>query len=115
MDRMKRILMGHPRRFPLPAAGMGALLAKIRYANGRDSNSLAVGAANTLSVEQGEYGRLWFGINDDVLTVSRDRKSTPLNSNPPSISDAPSCLRAYARRLAAVTGIRQTPARKPAA
>ncbi len=52
-------------RLPLPGAGAGALIAKIRYRNGRDSNIVLVGSSNTLTAEPGEYGRLWLGINDD--------------------------------------------------
>jgi hypothetical protein len=50
---------------PLPNAGVGALIARIRYRQGGDSNIVPIGASNRLTVEQGEYGRLWLGINDD--------------------------------------------------
>jgi hypothetical protein len=52
-------------RRPLPEAGAGTLIAKIRYRQGGDSNILAVGTRNVLTAEPGEYGRLWLGINDD--------------------------------------------------
>jgi TolB-like protein len=42
--------------------GPNALLAKIRYRNGRDSKTITVGEKNTLLVEANEYGRLYFGI-----------------------------------------------------
>ncbi|HZS03347.1 MAG TPA: LecA/PA-IL family lectin [Blastocatellia bacterium] len=50
---------------PLQNAPAGALLAKIRYRQGGDSAVVPVGTSNRLNVEQGEYGRLWLGINDD--------------------------------------------------
>jgi hypothetical protein len=53
--------------FPLPEAGAGALIAKIRYRQGSDSNILAVGTRNTLTAEPGEYGRLILGINDNYF------------------------------------------------
>jgi hypothetical protein len=43
--------------------GPKALMAKIRYRNGGESKTLAVGATNTLSVENNEYGRLYFGVD----------------------------------------------------
>jgi hypothetical protein len=42
--------------------GPNALLAKIRYRNGGDSNVIVVGEKNMLIVEANEYGRLYFGI-----------------------------------------------------
>ena len=45
--------IGDPSRLPLPSAGLGALVARIRYTNGRESGILAVGATNTLTVEGG--------------------------------------------------------------
>lgn len=41
-----------------------SLLAKIRYARGGESSVLRVGGRNTLIVEEGEAGRLLFGIDD---------------------------------------------------
>lgn len=43
--------------------GPKALMAKIHYRNGGDSKTVAVGATNTLSVENNEYGRLYFGVD----------------------------------------------------
>src|SRR5206468_680691 len=63
--------IGDPSHLPLPSAGLGALVAKIRYTNGRESGILAVGVTNTLTVDQGEYGRLLFGINDDRFDDNR--------------------------------------------
>lgn len=54
-------------RYPVQDAGVGALLAKIRYRNGGDSNILVVGRQGGGTVEQGEYGRLLLGINDDYF------------------------------------------------
>jgi hypothetical protein len=50
---------------PAPNAGLGALIARIRYRQGGDSNIVFVGTTQTLTVDQGEFGRLWLGINDD--------------------------------------------------
>jgi TolB-like protein len=43
--------------------GAKAVIVKIHYRNGGDSKPLAVGATNTLIVENNEYGRLYFGID----------------------------------------------------
>lgn len=50
---------------PVSNAGTGALLAKIRYRNGGESNIVVVGTSRSLIIDPGEYGRLWLGINDD--------------------------------------------------
>lgn len=57
--------------FPIQDEGPGALIAKIRYRDGRDSNYVFIGARSTPAAEQGEYGRLFLGINDDFF---RDNK-----------------------------------------
>lgn len=54
-------------RYPVQDAGVGALLTKIRYRNGGDSNILVVGRQGGGTVDQNEYGRLMLGINDDYL------------------------------------------------
>ncbi|MBS1790626.1 MAG: hypothetical protein JST85_23105 [Acidobacteria bacterium] len=59
--------------YPMPEAGVGALIGKIRYRDGRDSNLVLVGTQGTPSTEAGEYGRLFLGINDDYL---RDNKGS---------------------------------------
>lgn len=59
--------------YPLPEAGVGALITKIRYRDGRDSNLLFVGAQGGATTDPGEYGRLFLGINDDYL---RDNKGS---------------------------------------
>jgi hypothetical protein len=51
--------------FPVPNAGVGAVIARIRYRDGRDSNSIFIGSRNQASTEQDEYGRLLIGVNDD--------------------------------------------------
>lgn len=56
---------GSNARYPLPDEGVGALIAKIRYRDGRDSNYLFVGERNQATAEPNEYGRLFLGINDD--------------------------------------------------
>ena len=60
-------------RYPVQDAGVGALLTRIRYRDGRDSNILVVGRSNRASTEQNEYGRLMLGINDDFF---RDNSGT---------------------------------------
>lgn len=59
--------------FPMPDEGPGALIAKIRYRNGRDSNLVFIGARGTPATEAGEFGRLFLGINDDYF---RDNRGT---------------------------------------
>lgn len=59
--------------YPVPDAGVGALIAKIRYRDGRDSNLLYIGAQNGAKTDPDEYGRLWLGINDDFV---RDNKGS---------------------------------------
>lgn len=54
-------------RYPVEEAGVGALLTRIRYRDGRESNILVVGNSNQASTEPGEYGRLMLGINDDFF------------------------------------------------
>lgn len=51
---------------PLPprAVGPNALLAKIKYPHGGESNALRIGERNTLIIQEGEQGRLFFGIDD---------------------------------------------------
>lgn len=53
--------------YPMPDAGVGALIGKIRYRDGRDSNLVLVGSQGSPSSEAGEYGRLFLGINDDYI------------------------------------------------
>ncbi|HKX30346.1 MAG TPA: hypothetical protein VJ302_21830 [Blastocatellia bacterium] len=57
--------------YPLPGEGVGALIGKIRYRNGRDSNLVFIGSRGTPTTEQNEYGRLLLGINDDNLRDNR--------------------------------------------
>lgn len=59
--------------YPVPDAGVGALIGKIRYRDGRDSNLVFIGTQGNPSTEAGEYGRLWLGINDDFV---RDNKGS---------------------------------------
>ena len=54
-------------RYPVPEAGVGAVLARIRYRDGGESNILVVGRSNSGTAEPGEYGRLLLGINDDYF------------------------------------------------
>lgn len=57
--------------YPMQNEGVGALIGKIRYRDGRDSNAVYIGSRGTPATEQGEYGRLFLGINDDYLRDNR--------------------------------------------
>lgn len=57
--------------YPMQDQGVGALIGKIRYRDGRDSNLVLIGQRGTPATEAGEYGRLFLGINDDYF---RDNK-----------------------------------------
>src|SRR5262249_111684 len=51
--------------YPIQNEGAGALIGKIRYRDGRDSNYVFIGARGGATTEPNEYGRLFLGINDD--------------------------------------------------
>ncbi len=68
-----RDVIANTASFPLQGEGAGALVAKIRYRDGRESNVVLIGSRSTPKTEQGEYGRLFLGINDDFL---RDNKGS---------------------------------------
>lgn len=53
--------------YPMQNEGVGALIAKIRYRDGRDSNFLFVGSRGGGNTEANESGRLYLGINDDYF------------------------------------------------
>jgi hypothetical protein len=53
--------------YPMNDQGVGALIAKIRYRDGRDSNYVFVGSRSAPTTEPNEYGRLFLGINDDFF------------------------------------------------
>ncbi|MGH9839119.1 MAG: hypothetical protein ACREEM_10075 [Blastocatellia bacterium] len=53
--------------YPIQTEGIGALIGKIRYRDGRDSNFVFVGSRAAPSTEPNEYGRLFLGINDDYF------------------------------------------------
>lgn len=57
--------------YPMQNEGVGALIGKIRYRDGRDSNAVLIGSHGTPATDPGEYGRLFLGINDDYF---RDNK-----------------------------------------
>jgi hypothetical protein len=52
---------------PLEDAAAGALIGKIRYPDGRDSNYVFIGSRNGARTDPDEYGRLFLGINDDYF------------------------------------------------
>jgi hypothetical protein len=53
--------------YPINDAGVGALIGKIRYRDGRDSNFVYIGSRGAPTSEPNEYGRLFLGINDDYF------------------------------------------------
>jgi hypothetical protein len=53
--------------YPMNDAGVGALIGKIRYRDGRDSNLVLIGTRGAPTSEPNEYGRLFLGINDDYF------------------------------------------------
>ena len=53
--------------YPMNDVGVGALIGKIRYRDGRDSNLVFVGSRGAPASEPNEYGRLFLGINDDFF------------------------------------------------
>ena len=55
---------------PLPprAVGPSVLLAKIKYSGGGESRPIRVGEKNTLVIQEGQQGRLFFGIDDKNVT-----------------------------------------------
>ncbi len=53
--------------YPLGDVGVGALIGKIRYRDGRDSNVIFIGSRGQPASEPGEYGRLLLGVNDDYF------------------------------------------------
>lgn len=63
--------MGRNSAYPVQDHGPGALIGKLRYRNGRDSNVLFIGTQNNLQAEPNEYGRLLIGINDDNFRDNR--------------------------------------------
>jgi len=62
---------GSRRRLPLPDFGPGALIARIRYRDGRYSAVVGIGAQGGARTEKNEYGRLFLGINDDYFGDNR--------------------------------------------
>ncbi len=53
--------------YPMNDQGVGALIGKIRYRDGRDSNYVFIGSRGTPTTEQNESGRFFLGINDDFF------------------------------------------------
>jgi hypothetical protein len=53
--------------YPMNDVAAGALIGKIRYRDGRDSNLVFIGSRGASSSEPNEYGRLFLGINDDYF------------------------------------------------
>jgi hypothetical protein len=52
-------------KYPINSSGVGALIAKVRYANGAESAPRFIGAHNVKRIGPSEYGRLFLGINDN--------------------------------------------------
>lgn len=57
--------------YPLRDEPVGALIGKIRYRNGQDSNLVLIGERSTPATEPNESGRLFLGINDDYFRDNR--------------------------------------------
>ena len=53
--------------YPMNDVAAGALIGKIRYRDGRDSNLVFIGSRGAPASEPNEYGRLFLGINDDYF------------------------------------------------
>jgi hypothetical protein len=53
--------------YPMNDVAAGALIGKIRYRDGRDSNTVFIGSRGAPASEPNEYGRLFLGINDDYF------------------------------------------------
>ncbi|MBO0725565.1 MAG: hypothetical protein J2P52_08195 [Blastocatellia bacterium] len=53
--------------YPMNDVAAGALIGKIRYRDGRDSNFVFIGSHGEPTTEPNEYGRLFLGINDDYF------------------------------------------------
>jgi hypothetical protein len=53
--------------YPMNDVPVGALIGKIQYRDGRDSNYVFIGSRGAPTSEPNEYGRLFLGINDDYL------------------------------------------------
>ncbi|HEY8461242.1 MAG TPA: hypothetical protein VIM99_12725, partial [Blastocatellia bacterium] len=53
--------------YPMDDVAPGALIGKIRYRDGRDSNFVFIGSRGAPTSEPDEYGRLFLGINDDYF------------------------------------------------
>ena len=62
---------GRTARLPVTDRGPGALIARIRYRDGRFSNTIGLGARSTPATEEGEFGRLFLGVNDDNFDDNR--------------------------------------------
>jgi len=52
-------------KYPVQTAGVGALIAKIRYLDGRDSDVIFIGSSNQVHTGRNDNGHLWLGVNDD--------------------------------------------------
>jgi hypothetical protein len=53
--------------YPMNDVAAGALIGKIRYRDGRDSNFVFIGSRGAPASEPNENGRLFLGINDDYF------------------------------------------------
>ena len=66
-NRILGDLINKGNALPPRSVGPNALFAKIRYLRGGESKPLRVGVRNTLIIQEGEQGRLFFGIDDKNL------------------------------------------------
>ncbi len=54
-------------RCPMPEEGLGALIGKVQYRNGRESEYFFIGSSKTMGIEEDQIGRLYIGINDSYI------------------------------------------------
>ena len=55
--------------YPVRNAGVGAVIAKVRYRDGSESSPVFIGTSNQVNTD--EYGRLFIGVNDDNFSDNR--------------------------------------------
>jgi len=54
-------------RCPMPEEGLGAVIGKVQYRNGRDSAYFFIGSSKIMNVGEDQVGRLYIGINDSYI------------------------------------------------
>jgi len=101
-------------RYPMPGENLGAVIAKIRYPSGKDSDFFFIGAGKQKNITGGEAGRLFIGINDDYLpdnggeyriSVSVARLAPPTPRNPFQMKIREKTIEVQAKQAWTDTGI----------